>query len=220
MSQESLMINEIVVTVADNNSRPVTFKTVAKTLGELKSELKTRGINYDNKVFREGNSVTELLNDETLLPRFKGDKPLTELFIMLTTAKKNVSSGIDPEKMSRMELIAACTKLVQEKPEIKAEFGSIPITKSVILIDLYKKHTNKEVTKIDTSTEEKLPAPSNKPEISKVCLDNEWVKIVGIKCLEGVIEAMKAVPLTVYTEVIKSSFSEEEINKMVKLLQN
>lgn len=220
MSQENLMINEIVVTIADNNSRPVTFKTVAKTLGELKTELNSRGINYDNKVFREGNSVTELLNDETLLPRFKGDRPLTELFIMLTTAKKHVNSGIDPEKMTRMELIAACTKLVQERPELKAEFGSITITKSVTLIDLYKKHTNQETTKNDVSIEEKLPTTPNKPEISKISIDNEWVKIVGIKCLEGVIEAMKAVPLTVYAEVVKSSFSQEDINKMVKLLQD
>lgn len=211
MSQElELMANEIVVTIADNMIKPVTFKTVAKTLGELKIELTKRNIDFENKVFREGMTVTELLNDETVLPRMKGDRPLTELFIMMTAAKKNISSG----NMTRMELVSACSALVKKNPALKDVFGNISTTKSVVLEELYEKHSNTKAV----ATTQPASITSAKPTVTSEVIDNEWVKEFGIKCLEGVIEAIRTVPLDVYVEAIKSSFSEEDLAKMVQLL--
>lgn len=67
----------------------------ATTLGELKRDLDSNGIYYNNMSFYEGVSKTELKNDNSILPHdipYKGNIT-NELVFMLTTANKKIKSG-------------------------------------------------------------------------------------------------------------------------------
>ena len=73
----------------------------AETLGALKADMRRAGINYDNMVFYEGRTRTELKDDASVLPTnvpvaAKGTTPATttnDLVFMLTTANKKIRSG-------------------------------------------------------------------------------------------------------------------------------
>lgn len=92
----------------------------ATTLGELKAEMRSAGIDYDGMTFTEGISKTQLLNDDTQLPQnvmYHG-QPTNNLVILLTNTKKNISSGA----MSRKE---AYQKIKDNdlQDAVKEEFG-------------------------------------------------------------------------------------------------
>lgn len=92
----------------------------ATTLGELKAEMRSAGIDYDGMTFTEGISKTQLLSDDTQLPQnvmYHG-QPTNNLVILLTNTKKNISSGA----MSRKE---AYQKIKDNdlQDAVKEEFG-------------------------------------------------------------------------------------------------
>lgn len=221
-----LNMNEIVVSIADNMNDVITFKTSAKTLGELRRELQEKyGLETQDKSFKEGGTLTELLNDEAILPRFKGQTPLTELFFLVTTANKKINSGIDYESMTRIQLVSTASNFVKGHPEFKAEFGNVSSTKSIDLINLLKKHTEQkntptpETTPVKESSQETATETTLvKPEITVQKIDNTWVREFGATLLEGMASAMRKVPMELYVEVIKSSFSDEDIARMTQLL--
>lgn len=67
----------------------------AETLGELKEDLTTNGIDYTDMTFYEGLSKTELKSDSSILPKdvpYK-DRVTNELVFMITNANKKISSG-------------------------------------------------------------------------------------------------------------------------------
>ena len=69
--------------------------TSATTLAELKSDLRTNGINYANMDFFEGVSKTKLMADDSQLPQdvpFKG-ATTNELVVMLSDTNKKIKSG-------------------------------------------------------------------------------------------------------------------------------
>lgn len=92
----------------------------AMTLGELKADLRTNGIDYSDMTFTEGISKTQLLDDATQLPQnvmYKG-QPTNNLVILLTNTKKKIASGA----ISRKEAY----ELVKEnnlQEDVKVEFG-------------------------------------------------------------------------------------------------
>lgn len=73
----------------------------AETLGELKSELIAEGMDLTDLTFYEGISKTELISDESFLPkdlpyinRKTGETIITnELVFMLTMPNKKIKSG-------------------------------------------------------------------------------------------------------------------------------
>ena len=95
--------------------------TSATTLAELKSDLRTNGINYANMDFFEGVSKTKLMADDSQLPQdvpFKG-ATTNELVVMLSDTNKKIKSGAD---MSRSDAFAEIkNKGLQDA--VKAHFG-------------------------------------------------------------------------------------------------
>lgn len=82
-----------VVSTATQSKKVIS--TNAETLRDLKTALDEANIKYDNMSFLEGISRTELISDESQLPSnvmYKGE-PTNNLVIILTNAKKNISSG-------------------------------------------------------------------------------------------------------------------------------
>jgi hypothetical protein len=95
--------------------------TSATTLAELKSDLRSNGINYANMDFFEGVSKTKLMADDSQLPQnvpFKG-ATTNELVVMLSDTNKKIKSGAD---MSRSDAFAEIkNKGLQDA--VKAHFG-------------------------------------------------------------------------------------------------
>lgn len=90
-----------ILIVLNNSSSQKSFMSSATTLGELKVDACRAGINYDNMVWYEGRTRTELKDDASVLPTnvpvaAKGTTPATttnDLVFMLTTANKKIKSG-------------------------------------------------------------------------------------------------------------------------------
>lgn len=81
--------------VETRNQRKSIIMSEAETLGELKIDLTTAGIDYKDMAFYEGVSKTELKSDESPLPRdlqYKG-QTTNKLVFMLTNANKKIKSG-------------------------------------------------------------------------------------------------------------------------------
>lgn len=97
--------------VLSNSSSQKIIESSSETLGQLKSEMRSAGISYENMTFFEGRTRTELKDDASLLPTnipvaAKGGVAATvtnDLVFMLTTQNKKIRSGA----MSRTEAYAA-----------------------------------------------------------------------------------------------------------------
>lgn len=77
-----------------------TIQTSATTLGELKSDMKDKGISYEDCLFTEGISQTKLISDDSVLPTnltFKG-KTTNNLVMLLTVAVDKIRSGNNTRK--------------------------------------------------------------------------------------------------------------------------
>ena len=95
------------VTIINNRtqSQKVLNNSTATTLGELKSEMRAQGINYEGMTFYEGHIRAELKDDASILPTnipYKG-QVTNDLVFMLTTPEKKIKSGT----MSRKEAYTA-----------------------------------------------------------------------------------------------------------------
>lgn len=72
-----------------------TIMSTAETLGELKAELRANGVDYADMTFFEGVSRTELVDDNSALPKdimYKGTRT-NNLAFMLTNSNKKIKSG-------------------------------------------------------------------------------------------------------------------------------
>lgn len=84
-----------------SQSQKVINNSTATTLGELKAEMRTAGIDYTDMSFYEGHIRAELLDDNSILPTnipYKG-QVVNDLVFMLSTTNKKIKSGI-----SRLEV--------------------------------------------------------------------------------------------------------------------
>lgn len=86
------------VTVFDQNTQEKTVleNVKANTFGELKTILRSKGINLDNMDVREGISRVDLKSDSAQLPHdtpYRGGTT-NDLMILLTKTNKKVSSGL------------------------------------------------------------------------------------------------------------------------------
>lgn len=80
-----------------SQSQKVINNSEATTLGELKAEMRTAGIDYTDMSFYEGHIRAELLDDSSILPTnipYKG-QVVNDLVFMLSTTNKKIKSGID-----------------------------------------------------------------------------------------------------------------------------
>jgi hypothetical protein len=86
---------KITIVSTTNAQTKKVIMSAATTLGELKADLRTAGIDYENMDFFEGLSKTKLIKDSSLLPKdipYKGTVT-NELVFMLTTSRKKIESG-------------------------------------------------------------------------------------------------------------------------------
>lgn len=135
--------------------------TSATTLGELKTDLRAAGIDFNGMTFTEGISKTQLLSDDTQLPQnvmYKG-QPTNNLVILLTNTKKNIASGV----LSRKE---AYNLIKQNSLEnaVKIEFGRN--FTQVPTLDLIK-FIEANVKKSEAPKTEPTEQPKNEPKVSE-----------------------------------------------------
>lgn len=117
-----------IIVVSSATQSQAAFESDATTLGELKRELDTRGIDYAGMTFLEGHSKLEMNLDEAVLPTnipYKGTTT-NDLVFLLTTPQKKIKSG----SANRIEV-----------------YGFI---RDNDLADIIKKHFGKNFTNIST----------------------------------------------------------------------
>lgn len=96
---------KVTIINSKTQSQKVIENSTATTLGELKTEMRAAGIDYNGMTFYEGHLRAELKDDASPLPTnipYKGTT-VNDLVFMLTTPEKKVKSGA----MSRAEAYAA-----------------------------------------------------------------------------------------------------------------
>lgn len=87
-----------------SQSQKVINNSTATTLGELKAEMRTAGIDYTDMSFYEGHIRAELLDDDSILPTdipYKG-QVVNDLVFMLSTTNKKIKSGVDRAEIYQM----------------------------------------------------------------------------------------------------------------------
>lgn len=99
---------KVTIINSKTQSQKVIQDSKATTLGELKKEMRERGIDYTGMTFFEGHMRAELKDDAAPLPAnipYKG-QVVNDLTFMLTAPEKKVRSGA----MSRAEVYAEIKK--------------------------------------------------------------------------------------------------------------
>lgn len=99
--------------VSTKTQKKSVIMSEAETLRDLKRDLAAANIEYDDMTFFEGTSKTELVSDDSVLPkdvpytnRTTGEtKATNELVFLLTNTNKKIKSGAD--SMTRFEAYAA-----------------------------------------------------------------------------------------------------------------
>lgn len=99
--------------VSTKTQKKSVIMSEAETLRDLKRDLAAANIEYDDMTFFEGTSKTELVSDDSVLPkdvpytnRTTGETKVTnELVFLLTNTNKKIKSGAD--SMTRFEAYAA-----------------------------------------------------------------------------------------------------------------
>lgn len=111
---------KVTIINSKTQSQKVIENSTATTLGELKTEMRANGIDYDGMTFYEGHMRAELKDDSSPLPTnipYKGTT-VNDLVFMLTTPEKKVKSGA----MKRSEAYDEIRRLGLED-ECKKKFG-------------------------------------------------------------------------------------------------
>ena len=86
-----------IIVVSSATQSQVAFESDATTLGQLKQELATRGVDYSGMTFLEGHSKLEMNLDDAILPTnipYKGSVT-NDLVFLLTAPQKKIKSGVD-----------------------------------------------------------------------------------------------------------------------------
>ena len=132
---------KVTIINSKTQSQKVIQDSKATTLGELKHEMRERGIDYTGMTFFEGHMRAELKDDAAPLPTnipYKG-QVVNDLTFMLTAPEKKVKSGA----MSRAEAYAEIKKRGLQSACVD-EFGkNFTQCSTVDLISLIEKNSTK-----------------------------------------------------------------------------
>lgn len=146
---------KVTIINSKTQSQKVIQDSKATTLGELKQEMRERGINYEGMTFYEGHIRAELIDDAASLPNnipYKG-QVVNDLVFMLTTPNKNIKSGA----MSREEVYSEIKKRNLQDicwNEIGRNFTQCSTKSLIELINKYDKKSS-IVKKSDSDTNRK-----------------------------------------------------------------
>lgn len=210
-----------ITVVQTKNQKKSVIMSAATTLGELKADLRSNGIDYDGMTFFEGTSKTELRTDASVLPHdvpYKG-QVTNELVFMLTNTNKKIRSGATA--MSRAEAYSAIKSMGLQDACVKKFGKNFTMCKTADLIALVQSNGNSK------------PAPAAPASNGGECVDTvaraAISKLVGILEDNGTIEdyekeeilgilggevAVAAAPSEEYKPKSASPYSDDEIDDM------
>lgn len=158
-----------ITVVQTKNQKKSVIMSAATTLGELKADLRSNGIDYNGMTFFEGTSKTELKTDASVLPHdvpYKG-QVTNELVFMLTNTNKKIRSGA---AMSRAEAYNAIKSMGLQDACVKKFGKNFTMCKTADLIALVQSNGNSkpapaapkaEAPKAETKKEEKVETPAS-----------------------------------------------------------
>lgn len=164
------MKRQITIYESAKNGKITVFDDVeVSTLGELKSLLREKGIDYNNKEFVEGVTNTKLLSDDSQIPTnipFKG-QTTNDVFINILNKDTKIRSGINYSELSRGDLLRAAKPYATE---IEATLGvNYTRAKSAdianFLMEKDSKNKPAPAKQVETKKEAPVSAPTDNSEI-------------------------------------------------------
>lgn len=148
---------KVTIINSKTQSQKVIQDSKATTLGELKQEMRERGIDYTGMTFFEGHMRAELKDDAAPLPTnipYKG-QVVNDLTFMLTAPEKKVKSGA----MSRAEAYAEIKKRGLQGACVDKFGKNFTQCSTADLISLIEKNSTKEAPAAPAKAEEAPVAP-------------------------------------------------------------
>lgn len=180
--------------VETKNQKKSVIMSAATTLAELKSDLRSNGIDYTDMTFFEGTSKVELKNDAAILPHdvpYKGTIT-NELVFMLTNTNKKIRSGATT--MSRLEAYNAIKKYKLQDICVKRFGKNFTMCKTIDLIALVQSNGASKpapaAPKAETKKEEKVEAPVSTP-VAPASNGGECVDTVARAAISKLVEILE-----------------------------
>lgn len=191
-----------ITVVQTKNQKKSVIMSAATTLGELKADLRSNGIDYDGMTFFEGTSKTELKTDASVLPHdvpYKG-QVTNELVFMLTNTNKKIRSGATA--MSRAEAYSAIKSMGLQDACVKKFGKNFTMCKTADLIALVQSNGNSkpasaapkvEASKAETKKEEKVetPAPEATAPVAPASNGGECVDTVARAAISKLVDILE-----------------------------
>lgn len=189
-----------ITVVQTKNQKKSVIMSAATTLGELKADLRSNGIDYDGMTFFEGTSKIELKNDASVLPHdvpYKGTVT-NELVFMLTNTNKKIRSGA--AAMSRAEAYNAIKSMGLQDACVKKFGKNFTMCKTADLIALIQSNNSAAnsaplLLKVEAKKEEKAEAPVDTPEasapVAPASNDGECVDSVTRAAISKLVEILE-----------------------------
>lgn len=153
---------KVTIINSKTQSQKVIQDSKATTLGELKQEMRERGIDYTGMTFFEGHMRAELKDDAAPLPTnipYKG-QVVNDLTFMLTAPEKKVKSGV----MSRAEAYAEIKKRGLQSACVNKFGKNFTQCSTADLISLIEKNSTKAAPAPKAEKPVEVEAPTKKEE--------------------------------------------------------
>lgn len=150
---------KVTIINSKTQSQKVIQDSRATTLGELKQEMRERGIDYTGMTFFEGHMRAELKDDAAPLPTnipYKG-QVVNDLIFMLTAPEKKVKSGA----MSRAEAYAEIKSRGLQQACVDKFGKNFTQCSTADLIALIEESDNKDKDKAEPTKVKEAPASSD-----------------------------------------------------------
>lgn len=155
------------ITIIDNKnqSQKVITDSKATTLGELKSEMRARGISYDGCTFYCGQMRAELKDDAAPLPMtvmYRGQE-VSDLTFLLTAPEKKIKSG----SMSRAEAYAEIKAKGLQSVCVEKYGKNFTQCSTADLIAVIEGNSNTKAPKVTKKEEKPVKEEPKKEETKK-----------------------------------------------------
>lgn len=218
-----------ITVVSTRNQKKSVVMSAATTLAELKADLRQNDIDYDGMTFYEGVSKIELKGDNSVLPHdvpYKGTTT-NELVFMLTNTNKKIKSGADT---SRIKLYATIKDMGLQNKCIEKFGKNFTVCKNEELLTLINEN------KVEPENNIKVEVSTPTTDISNVLVesidtkariaifkildileDNDIYNYLRMKKIKNMLENGVSIEKEC-TSAIKSSYSEDDIDKMFEFV--
>lgn len=185
---------KITITSTRNQNGAKTIMSSAETLGELKADLRAANIDYSDLTFYEGLSRTELIDDNSLLPKdinYKGTVT-NNLVFMLTNPNKKIKSGTT----ARQELFTLIKNNEDLKTFIKVKVGNYTNVSTETLKSLIEEYNE-----------------SKQPVECQFCDKDTKIDCI-LNTIEALVQELREVLSSKESKEITSPYSAEDLDEM------